>query len=334
MIDPHTSAAIVGIAGPTLLPEEAALLRAHPPAGAILFRRNIESPAQLRLLVASLRDALPAEAVLMLDQEGGRVARLRPPHWRTHPPCGALGALPAPQALRAAWLQGALIGLQCAEAGFDTVCAPILDRRLPGASAVIGDRAFAEDPAEVARLARAMAGGLLAAGVQPVGKHAPGHGRAMVDSHLALPTVAANDMQADLLPFAANADLPWLMTSHILYPAWDRQRPATLSPTIIAQVIRGEIGFRGVLVSDDLAMHALEGAPETRALACLEAGCDVALYCPGDAEGTEAVLKAVPPLTEAARARLAAARATAAARAVPLDEAALAGERDRLLATA
>lgn len=334
MLPATTRAAIVGIAGPALLPEEAALLRAHPPAGAILFRRNIVDPAQLRLLVAQLRAALPPGAVLMLDQEGGRVARLRPPHWRAHPPCGAIGALPTRQALRAAWLQGALIGLQCAEAGFDTVCAPILDRRLPGASDVIGDRAFAEEPAQVARLARTLAGGLLAAGIQPVGKHAPGHGRATVDSHLALPTVAANDMDADLLPFAANADLPWLMTSHILYPLWDRLRPATLSPTVIAEVIRGRIGFRGVLVSDDLAMHALEGPPEARALACLAAGCDVALYCPGDAEGTAAVLRAAPPLTEAARARLAAARATAAARTVPLDETALAAERDRLLATA
>jgi beta-N-acetylhexosaminidase len=331
MLASTTRAAIIGFAGPALLPEEAALLRAFPPAGAILFRRNIESPAQLRLLVAALRGALPPDAVLMLDQEGGRVARLRPPHWRAHPPCGALGALPLPVAMRAAYLQGALIGLQCAEAGFDTVCAPILDRRVPGASEVIGDRAFAEEPAEVARLARAMAAGLLAAGIQPVGKHAPGHGRATVDSHLALPTVAANDMQADLLPFAANADLPWLMTSHILYPAWDRARPATLSPTIIDTIIRGRLGFRGVLVSDDLAMHALDGPPAARATAALEAGCDVALYCPGDLEGTSSVLRAAPPLTNAARARMATARATAARRRIALDEPALAGERARLI---
>lgn len=324
-------AAIVGIAGLALLPEEAALLRAHPPAGIILFARNITDPAQLRLLIAALREILPPGAVTLLDQEGGRVARLRPPHWRAHPACGAIGALPLLQALRAAFLQGALIGLQCAEAGFDAVCAPVLDRRLPGASTVIGDRAFAESPAEVARLARAMAAGLLAAGVQPIGKHAPGHGRATVDSHETLPTVAANDMGADLLPFAANADLPWLMTSHILYPAWDTARPATLSPTIIEQVIRGRLGFRGVLVSDDLAMHALTGAPAARATAAIEAGCDLALYCPGDAEGTAAVLRAVPPLTDLARVRMAAARATAAARRIALDEPVLAAERARLV---
>lgn len=326
-------AAIIGIAGPTLAPAEAALLRAHPPAGVILFRRNIDTPAQLRLLVAALRATLPPTAVLMLDQEGGRVARLRPPHWSAHPPCAAIGALPPPRALRAAWLQGALIGAQCAEAGFDTVCAPVLDRRLPGASDVIGDRAFAEDPAVVAHLARAMAAGLLAAGIQPIGKHAPGHGRANLDSHLALPIVAANDMHADLLPFAANADLPWLMTAHIVYPLWDAQNPATLSAAVIADIIRDHCGFRGVLVSDDLAMHALHGPPESRATAALSAGCDLALYCSGDAAGTEAVLRATPPLTPAAAARLAAARATAASRAIPLDIPALAAERADLLAT-
>ena len=326
------AAAIIGIAGPELTPAEAALFRAHPPAGIILFRRNIQDPAQLRVLIATLRATLPPEAVLMLDQEGGRVARLRPPHWPAHPACGTIGALPPQIALRAAWLQGALIGRQCAQAGFDTICAPVLDRRLPGASDAIGDRAFADSPALVARLARAMAAGLLAAGIQPVGKHAPGHGRATIDSHLALPTVVANDLEADLLPFAANPDLPWLMTAHILYPAWDPARPATLSPTIIEQVIRHRCAFRGVLVSDDLAMQALEGPPEARATAALAAGCDLAMYCTGDAEGTQAVLAAVPPVTQPAKRRLAAARAMAAQRAVPLDEAALTAERARLLA--
>ena len=327
-----THAAIVGIAGLDLAAHEAALFRAYPPAGIILFRRNIDTQAQLRRLIATLRATIPPTAVMMLDQEGGRVARLRPPHWAAHPACGTIGALPPPQALRAAWLQGALIGLQCAQAGFDTVCAPVLDRRLPGASDVIGHRAFAESPALTARLARAMAAGLLAAGIQPVGKHAPGHGRATIDSHLALPIVAANDMDADLLPFAANADLPWLMTAHILYPLWDQIRPATLSPTIIEQIIRGRCAFRGVLVSDDLAMQALDGPPEARATAALAAGCDLALYCTGDRNGTEAVLRAVPPLTPAATARLAAARNMAAQRAIPLDAAALAAERAALLA--
>ncbi len=331
MLPAHTRAAIVGIAGTVLADAEAALLRAHPPAGIILFRRNVADPAQLRMLTAALRAALPDGAVVMVDQEGGRVARLRPPHWPAHPPAGAIGARfatrPA-EGLRAAWLTGALIGLDCAEAGFDTVAAPVLDLRLPGASEVVGDRAYAAEPAAVARLARAMAAGLLAAGVQPVGKHAPGHGRARVDSHVALPTVEANDLESDLLPFAANADLPWMMTAHIVYRAWDPARPGTLSPLVIDGAIRGRAGFRGVLVSDDLAMEALSGTPAARALGALAAGCDLALYCPGDAEGTQAVLRAAPALTEAARARLAAARALAMRRRLALDPAGLRAERD------
>ncbi len=207
----------------------------------------------------------------------------------------------------------------------------MLDRRLPDAAAVIGDRSYGETPASIVRLARAMAAGLLAAGVQPVGKHVPGHGRVRVDSHLALPVVAANDLDPDLLPFAASTDLPWMMTAHILFPAWDADHPATLSPRIIEGVIRGRLGFGGVLVSDDLAMHALQGDPASRATACLAAGCDLALYCPGDAEGTEAVLQAVPALTEAAASRLADAAALAQARCLALDRAALHAERSTIL---
>ncbi|MCX7383536.1 MAG: hypothetical protein NT133_19460 [Alphaproteobacteria bacterium] len=230
--------------------------------------------------------------------------------------------------LRAAFLTGALIGLDCMDVGLDTVCAPVLDLRLPGASDVIGDRAYGAAPAEVARLARAMAAGLLAAGVQPVGKHAPGHGRAALDSHLALPTVDANDLAADLAPFAANPDLPWMMTAHIVYRAWDAARPATLSPTVIGEVIRGRAGFRSVLVSDDLAMEALSGTPAERATGAIAAGCDVALYCPGGAAENEAVLTAAPPLTSAARSRLAAARGLALRRRLALDRASLRAERD------
>ena len=177
-----------------------------------------------------------------------------------------------------------------------------------------------------------MAAGLLAAGVQPVGKHVPGHGRARLDSHLALPTVAANDLEADLLPFALNPDLPWAMTAHILYPAWDATRPATLSPSIIARVIRGRIGFEGVLVTDDLAMRALSGAPADLALRALAAGCDLALYCSGEADPTAALLAACPAVTPAARARLGRARAVARRRRLVLDGAVLAAARERLLA--
>jgi beta-N-acetylhexosaminidase len=327
-------AAIVGIAGPDLDPAEAALFRAQPPAGVILFARNIVDPPRLAVLVAALRRVLPAESVLMVDQEGGRVARLRPPHWRAHPPAAALGALfarsPA-SGLRAAWLTGALIGLDCAGAGFDVAAAPVLDLGLPGAHAVIGDRALAEDPAVVGRLGRAVAAGLLAAGVQPVGKHVPGHGRARLDSHLALPTVEANDLDADLLPFALNADLPWAMTAHILYPAWDPTRPATLSRAIIGRVIRGRIGFEGVLVTDDLAMRALSGAPADLALLALAAGCDLALYCAGEAAPNAVLLAACPPVTPVAAARLGRARLLARRRRLTLDAAALADERALLL---
>jgi len=333
MDSPPTRAAIVGIAGLSLAPAEAALFRAHSPAGVILFRRNVKDPAQLRALTTALRRVLPAGAVIMVDQEGGRVARLRPPHWQSHPPAAAIGALfekDRAAGLRAAFLTGALIGAECLDVGLDTVCAPVLDRRLPGASDVIGDRAYGETPLPTAQLARAAAAGLLAAGVQPVGKHAPGHGRARVDSHLALPEVDANDLDADILPFAGNPDLPWLMTAHIVYRAWDAARPATLSPTVISTIIRGRIGFRGVLVSDDLAMHALTGTPAARATACLAAGCDLALYCPGDLPGTEAVLTTVPPVTPEAAARLAAARSLARRRRLALDPTRLLAERDRL----
>ncbi len=328
-------AAIVGIAGPTLTAAEAALFRAHPPAGVILFARNIQDPAQLGALMAALRRACPPEAVLMVDQEGGRVARLRPPHWRAHPPAAAIGAVfdrHAPSGLRAAWLTGALIGQQCAAAGFDLVAAPVLDVPVPGAHDVIGDRAFSTAPRAAARLGRAMADGLMAGGVMPVGKHAPGHGRARADSHHDLPRVEANDLAPDLLPFARNADLPWLMTAHIVYAAFDPILPATLSRDVIQSVIRRRLGFGGMIVTDDLAMRALSGAPAARALAALAAGCDIALYCPGDEAGTADVLSACPPVSATQRIRLARARAMLRARRLDLDETALAAERDRLLA--
>ena len=230
-------------------PDEADLFRRLPPAGVILFARNVQDPDQLRSLTASLRAVLPIEAVIAVDQEGGRVARLRPPHWMAHPAAGQIGALygedPA-AGLRAAWLTGALIGAECAAAGFGLVCAPVLDLCVPGAHDVVGDRSYGADPAAVTRLGRAAADGLLAAGVQPVVKHAPGHGRALVDSHLALPSVPADqDLSEDIHPFAANADLPWMMTAHLLYHALDADRPGTLSPAVIGQAIRGRIGFGG-----------------------------------------------------------------------------------------
>jgi beta-N-acetylhexosaminidase len=327
-------AAIVGIAGPALRAEEAALIERMRPAGVILFGRNVVEPRQLAALTAALRQALPGPAVIAVDQEGGRVARLRPPHWRAHPPAAAIGALHCRNAdagRRAAWLTGALIGADCAGSGIDLVCAPVLDLRVPGASDVIGDRAFGGDPDTVAALGGAFAAGVLAAGVMPVAKHAPGHGPAQVDSHLALPYVA-DVREEDVAPFRACAGLPWLMTAHLLYQGVDSERPGTLSPAVIGQVIRGRIGFEGVLVSDDLGMGALRGGAGELAAAAVAAGCDLALHCTGALEQSAAVLGAVPEASASSLARLRVARERAGASRVALDAEALAAERDRLLA--
>ncbi|NNM56391.1 MAG: beta-N-acetylhexosaminidase [Acidocella sp.] len=279
--------AILGISGLHLLPGERALLRAHRPRGVILFSRNIQDTHQLSELTAQLREALPPGAVLMVDQEGGRVARLRPPNWPAMP---AAGTLKTPEA---AYAQGLALGQMVRAAGFDVAAAPVLDLRHPGASDIIGDRAFSSAPQVVAQLGAEMARGIIAAGVIPVMKHIPGHGRAMVDSHLALPRVDAADLSADFYPFAYNNNLPWAMTAHVIYEHLDPQNPATISPTVIRDIIRGEIGFSGTLVSDDLAMHALSGSPAERALAALAAGCDIALYCPGDMAGNTQILEAL-----------------------------------------
>lgn len=305
------------------------MLATYQPLGVILFTRNINDPPQLHALIAAIRAVIPG-AVLMVDQEGGRVARLRPPHWRAHPPARAL---PSP---RVAWLTGALIGMECREAGFDLVAAPVLDVGAPDGHDVIGDRAFSADPERVAAMGAAMAAGMLAAGVQPIGKHAPGHGRARADSHLTLP-VLDGVTPGDLLPFARNRALPWLMTAHIRYTSWDMDNPATQSRRIIEHLIRsdrrGGIGFGGVLITDDLAMHALSGPPGERAVKALAAGCDVALHCSGVLAESMDVLASIPAATQACLSRVEIARAMAAAAHQPgLDAGALAAERARLLA--
>ena len=310
-------AAIVGIAGPSLTAEEAALFRRHRPLGAILFRRNVAEPSQLAALTAALREELGAEAPILIDQEGGRVARLRPPHWTEFPPPATFEN--GPEA--AAEANAALLGAECAAAGLDVVCAPLLDLRLPGAHEVIGDRAFSADPAEVARLGAAWVRGLQSAGCVPVIKHIPGHGRALVDSHESLPRVEAGpaELAADIAPFRDLAGCgAWAMTAHILYPAWDARLPATLSRAVIGRVIRGEIGFDGVLVSDDLAMGAMQGLSNDLAGASLSAGCDLVLHCTGVLEETAALLERCPILTDAALRRLAAAREAVRAARRPL----------------
>jgi beta-N-acetylhexosaminidase len=277
---------ILGIAGPILLPEEAETLRQHAPRGVILFSRNIENPSQLSELIEKIRAALPPGGVLMVDQEGGRVARLKPSHWP---------ALPAAATLKTAedaYHHGRALGAMVRAAGFDVAAAPVLDLRYDFADAVIGDRAISSDPQTVARLGGEIARGIIDEGVIPVMKHIPGHGRATADSHLALPRIAAADLDADFYPFIANNALPWAMTAHIVYEQID-ERPATISPKVIQTVIRRKIGFTGTLISDDLAMEALTGTPGERAAAALAAGCDIALYCPGDMAGNLDVLEAV-----------------------------------------
>jgi beta-N-acetylhexosaminidase len=300
-------AAIIGLSGPRLSAEEAALLRARRPLGVILFARNVVDGAQLRALTEEVRALLGAEAPVLVDQEGGRVARLRPPAWEAWPPAAALEGAPAP----AIMANALLLGAACAAAGLDVVCAPVLDLRIPGAHGVIGDRAFSADPAEVARCGAAFAAGLQAGGAIPVIKHVPGHGRATADSHHELPRVGAPRavLADDLLPFRAlAASGAWAMTAHVLYEAWDAARPATISPAVIGDIIRGEVGFDGVLVTDDLAMGALKGASNDLAAAALSAGCDVVLHCTGRLADSAALLADCPALTDRAAERLASAR--------------------------
>jgi beta-N-acetylhexosaminidase len=324
-------AAIVGLLGSAISALEAATWREAPPLGAILFGRNIEDPAQLRALVADIRTELGEEAPILVDQEGGRVARLRAPHWPEFRAAAAFGDLPRDGSEAAVRANAALLGLSCREAGFDVVCAPVLDLRLPGQHEIIGDRAFASDPAEVARLGRAAVLGLQEAGCVPVIKHIPGHGRAACDSHLELPRVSASrdELAEDCAPFAALADTgAWAMTAHILYEALDPALPATLSETVISRVIRHAIGFGGVLVSDDLCMKALAGEPAALAQQAIAAGCDVVLHCNGDPAETASLLAGCPSLSVLAEERLHAAKARVREAMRPLDPGALRAARD------
>jgi beta-N-acetylhexosaminidase len=300
---------IFGCAGERLAAAEREFFAAVRPLGFILFRRNCASPAQVRDLVAALRDSVGRpDAPVLIDQEGGRVARLRPPHWRLYPAAARIAALPDPRAEEAAWLGARLIADDLAALGITVDCLPVLDLALPGADPVIGDRAYGGEPQRVARLARAVCAGLLEGGVLPVLKHIPGHGRARVDSHFARPLVEASRAEmsrTDFAPFRALAGMPWAMTAHIVYAAIDGAMPATLSARVIGEIIRGEIGFDGVLISDDLSMRALGGGLAERAGGALAAGCDLVLHCSGDRREMEEIAAAVPPLSPATAARLA-----------------------------
>jgi beta-N-acetylhexosaminidase len=305
-------AAIFGCAGKSLSARERDFFAANNPFGFILFARNVDAPDQVRALVQALRESVGRpDAPVLIDQEGGRVARLKPPHWRAAPAAARIAALADQDmdaACEAAWLNARLIGGELAALGIDVDCAPVCDVPVAGSHDVIGDRAYGTDPTRVAAIARAAALGFIDAGVLPVIKHIPGHGRARADSHLQLPTVDAARAElesADFVPFRAMRDMPWGMTAHVRYTALDPDRPATLSPTIIRDIIRGEIGFDGLLLTDDLSMKALGGSFAERTSAALAAGCDVALHCNGEMGEMEAVAAAAPPLTEAARQRIA-----------------------------
>ena len=305
-----TLAAILGCAGPSLTAEERAFFRDADPLGFIVFARNIETPDQVRRLTGELREAVGrADAPILIDQEGGRVARLRPPQWRATPAAARFGELAAKDramAAQAVRLNHELIAGELYALGITVDCAPLIDLRLAGAHDVVGDRAYGGDPHLVADLGRAAAEGLMAGGVMPIVKHIPGHGRATVDSHHELPRVSAEVdvlIDTDFVPFRKLNDIPWAMTAHIIYEAIDPAAPATLSAKVIAEIIRGEIGFRGLLVSDDLSMKALQGGLGQLAGASLAAGCDVVLHCNGDMGEMRAVVQGSSPLSPAAQYR-------------------------------
>jgi beta-N-acetylhexosaminidase len=304
-----TNSAVYGCQGLTLGAEERAFFRDSMPFGFILFARNCESPAQLRALCQALRDAAGAEAPILIDQEGGRVARLKPPHWRARPPARRFGELyerNPEQGREAAYLCARAIAHELKELGVNVNCAPVLDVPVNGAHDIIGDRAFSMDPLTVIELGRASIEGYLDGGVLPIVKHIPGHGRALADSHLALPRVGAGaDALSvhDFVTFRSLNEAPIAMTAHVVYEAIDSRRPATTSPKMVQNVIRGEIGFEGLLLSDDLSMAALEGPLDVRAKQALFAGCDVVLHCNGKLDEMTEIAREAKPLAGRARQR-------------------------------
>ncbi len=294
---------ICSCSGPRLTEAERNFFAEYRPWGLILFARNIEKPAQVRALIDDFRRIVGNfHAPVFVDQEGGRVQRLKPPHWRAWPPAMALARLydcDPLQALKAARLLARAMGRELREAGFNVDCLPVLDVPAPGSHEIIGDRAYGKEPHMVALLGRAAMQGLMDAGVAPVIKHIPGHGRARTDSHKTLPRVNAElkDLErVDFLPFAALADAPMAMTAHVVYEAVDPLAPATHSTRVINEIIRKRIGFSGLLMSDDITMKALSGSISERAKKALEAGCDIVLHCSGDLAEMRAVAEAVPPL--------------------------------------
>jgi len=310
------SAFITGLSGTALTTDERSFLRDADPWGLIVFKRNVEAPDQLRGLVASFREAVGrADAPVLVDQEGGRVQRLGPPHWPSYPAGAQYGRIwerdPA-SALEAARMGARLIANDLLPLGIDVDCMPLADVPTPDADPIIGDRAYGESAEKVAAIAGAFAEGLMEGGVLPVLKHLPGHGRATADSHLRLPTVTADRSSLDAVDFSAFRPLAGLalgMTAHVVFSAFDPVAPATTSVTMVQDVIRDSIGFEGLLMSDDISMGALSGSIEERSVAALTAGCDVILHCNGRIDEMRAVAGAVPGLAGAAERRAAAALA-------------------------
>lgn len=333
-------AAIYGIEGLELTAAERDFFRDAEPAGFIIFRRNCDNPDQLLRLTDALRDlAGRADVPILVDQEGGRVARMRPPAWPEFPAAERFADLyqAAPSsAIEAVRANARAIALMLRSVGINVDALPLLDVRQPGASDIIGDRALGSEPMQVAALGRAVLDGLSSAGVVGIVKHMPGHGRALVDSHKELPVVEATEeeLKVDLEPFERLASAPMGMMAHVVYTAWDKERPASLSPVIIGDIVRGRIGFDGFLMSDDLGMEALKGDFGTRAAGVVEAGCDAALHCSGKMDEMIAVAAAVPRLTSAAEARLARAMASAKTELAGPNFADAISTRDTLLALA
>jgi beta-N-acetylhexosaminidase len=331
-------AAIYGIEGTELTRDERAFFADADPAGFILFRRNCECRDQLVRLTSALREVSGRpEVPILIDQEGGRVSRMRPPEWPAFPPGEAfdrLYQLAPSSAIEAARSNARALGLMLNEVGVNVDCLPMLDVRQPRATDIVGDRALGSDPMQVSALGRAILDGLHSAGVLGVIKHMPGHGRALVDSHKELPIVLADeeDLAVDLEPFERLRGAAMGMTAHVVYTAWDRERPGSQSPIVIQDIIRERIGFDGFLMSDDIGMEALSGDHGQRAAACVAAGCDVALHCDGKMENMLLVADAVPALSQEGEARLARAMALTFTPQDGMDFAAAVEKRDALLA--
>ena len=330
--------AIFGLAGATLTADERSFFRESDPAGYILFGRNCENPQQLRALTDSLRDLHGRDRLLVsIDQEGGRVARLRPPLWSPFPPGEVFDKLyqiaPA-SAIEAARANAWAMGLELAEMGITVDYHPPLDVRQEGAHDVIGDRALGAEPVQVAALGRAILDGFANAGIAGCIKHMPGHGRTTTDTHKEMPTVTASDaeLEWDIAPFRALADAPIGMTGHLLFTAWDEDRPATLSPYIIETIIRGRIGFDGLLLTDDIDMEALSGSVAERSERAIAAGCDVVLNCWAKMDEMQQIARRVPAMTEKALARLDRALAPTRLSGAEGDKRELLAKRDSLLA--